>query len=176
MDNSSSFFAARIIKDELARQGAWRCLSLVGALLNWVTESRSRLSDLDERMIEQFLQHRARKQAIQPGDKAALRRWLSVLRAAGVIAPAVSPPITLHELIFQEYAGYLRRERGLALRSIIRHLPAIRRFLREVCPAGAGDLGKINQGDIVRYAERHASDGSAESAKAMCWSLRAFLR
>ena len=169
-------YAARVVNDGLARQGAWRCLSLVGALLNWISESRSKLHDLDERMVERFLLHRAREQSIQPGDQAALRRWLSVVRAAGVIAPALSPPITPHEQIFQEYADYLRTERGLAPRSIICHLPVIRRFLREVCPAGAGDLGKINQENIVRYVERHASDRSAESGKAMCWVLRAFLR
>lgn len=45
-------YAARLIKDGLARQGAWRCLSLVGALLSWIAESRSKLSDLDERMVE----------------------------------------------------------------------------------------------------------------------------
>ena len=52
----------------------------------------------------------------------------------------------------------------------------IRRFLHEVCPAGDSDLGKISQEDVTRYIERHARDRSAASGKAMCWSLRAFLR
>ena len=64
----------------------------------------------------------------------------------------------------------------MAPKSIVRHLPIIRRFLREVCPAGASDLGKINQEDVTRYIERHARDWSAVYGKAMCWSLRAFLR
>jgi site-specific recombinase XerD len=68
------------------------------------------------------------------------------------------------------------RERGLASKTIIHHLPFIRRFLREVCPAGASDLGKISQEDVTRYIERHARDWSPASGKAMCWSLRAFLR
>src|SRR5262249_7129082 len=53
---------------------------------------------------------------------------------------------------------------------------AIRRFLCEVCPAGAVDLGKINHAVVVRYVERHARDGSPSSGKVMCWSLRAFFR
>jgi site-specific recombinase XerD len=85
-------------------------------------------------------------------------------------------PITPQDQIFQEFGDYLRRERGLAPRSIVSHLPAIRRFLNEVCPAGAGDLGRISQDDVTRYVERHARDGCPESGKAMCWSLRAFLR
>jgi site-specific recombinase XerD len=105
-----------------------------------------------------------------------LKRLLSVLRDASTIAPAAPPPITPQDQIFEEFGDYLRRERGLAPKSIIRHLPTIRQFLGEECPAGASDLGKISQEDVIRYIERHAQDWSAASGKAMCWSLRAFLR
>lgn len=46
--------------------------------------------------------------------KAALKRWLSVLREEGAIAPLVLPPLTPHERIFKEFDAYLRSERGLA--------------------------------------------------------------
>lgn len=167
-------YATRLVKDGLARQGTWRCLSLVGNLLSWMARSRAKLTDLDERMIERYLRHRARKQSLQPGDRAALRRLLSVLGEAGTIAPTALPPMTPQDRIFEEFGDYLRRERGLAPKSIIRHLPIICRFLREVCPAS--DLGKISQEGVTRYIERHARDWSAGSGKAMCWSLRAFLR
>jgi site-specific recombinase XerD len=169
-------YAARLVKDGLARHGTWRCLSLVSDLLSWIGRSRSKLADVDERMVERYLKHRAGKQSIQPGDRAALKRLLSVLRDAGTITPAALPPITSQEQIFEEFGDYLRRERGLAPKSITRHLPVIRRFLREVCPAGAGDLDKISREEVTRYIERHARDWSAASGKAMCWSLRAFLR
>jgi len=99
-----------------------------------------------------------------------------VLREDGAIAPLVLPPLTPHERIFKEFDAYLRSERGLAPKSIVRHLPVIRRFLHEVCSGGAGDLGKISQEDVIRYIERHARDWSPKTGKAMCWSLRAFLR
>lgn len=169
-------YATRLVKDGLARQGTWRCLSLVGDLLSWTARSRVRLPDLDERRVERYLRHRARKQSLQPGDQAALKRLLSVLREAGTIAPTALPPMTPQDQIFEEFGDYLRRGRGLAPKSIIRHLPIIRRFLREVCPAGTSDLGKISQEDVTRYIERHARDWSPGSGKAMCWSLRAFLR
>lgn len=76
--------------------------------------------------------------------------------------------------IFEGFSDYLRQERGLAPRSIIRHLPFVRRFLREICPTGASDLGKIRR--VTRYIVCHARDRSAPYAKAMCWSLREFLR
>jgi site-specific recombinase XerD len=169
-------YAACLIKEGLAGHGTWRCLNLVGDLLSWIARSRSTVTNLDERMVERYLRYRGRKQSIQPGDRAALKRLLSVLRDAGMIAPATPPPVTPQERIFAEFSDYLRMECGLAPKSIISHLPAIRRFLREVCPAGASDLGKISREDVTRYIERHARDGSADSGKAMCWSLRAFLR
>jgi site-specific recombinase XerD len=169
-------YAARLAKDGLARHGTWRCLNLVGDLLSWIAGSRSKLTDLDERMVERYLRYRGGKQSIQPGDRAALKRWLSVLRDAGSIAPAALLPITSQDQIFDEFGDYLRRERGLAPKSIVRHQPFIRRFLHEVCPAGVGDLGRIRQEEVIRYIERHARDWSAGSGKAMCWSLRAFLR
>jgi hypothetical protein len=90
-------YAARLVKDGLARQGTWRCLSLVGDLLSWIASSRSRLADLDERMVERYLRRRATTRLIQAGDRAALRRLLLVLRNAGAIAPAKALPLTPHE-------------------------------------------------------------------------------
>ncbi|MBV8588514.1 MAG: tyrosine-type recombinase/integrase [Acetobacteraceae bacterium] len=169
-------YAARLTDEGRARHGTWRCLSLVGDLLSWIGRSRSKLTDVDERMVERYLRHRARKWSVQPGDRAALKRFLCVLRDAGAIAPAALSPIAPQDQIFKEFGDYLRRERGLAPKSIVRHLPFVRRFLREVCPGGASDLGRISQADVTRYIERHARDWSADSGKAMCWSLRAFLR
>jgi len=83
----------RLIEDGLGRQSTWRCLNLVGDLLSWIASSRFELSSLDERMAERYLRRRGRKLSIQPGDRAVLKRFLSVLRDAGMIAPPVQPPI-----------------------------------------------------------------------------------
>jgi hypothetical protein len=96
--------------------------------------------------------------ADQPGDRAALKRWLSVLREESAIASAAAPQLTAHDRIFNQFEEYLRTERGLAPRSIIRHLPTIRQFLYEVCPAGSDDLSGINQESVIGYIERHARD------------------
>jgi site-specific recombinase XerD len=169
-------YASRLVKVGLSRHGTWRSLNLVGNLLNWLTRIGSIPTELNERMVEQYLRHRSRKQCIQPGDRAALRRLLSVLRETGTIAPAMRPPLTSHEQIFEAFSHYLQEERGLAPKSIVHHLPFIRLFLREVCPGGTSDLRRIGQADVTRYIECHARDQSAASGKAMCWALRSFLR
>src|SRR4029077_5633282 len=164
-------YAALLVKDELAGHGTWRCLNLVDDLFSWIKRCELNLTDLDERATERYLKCRAGKQCIQLGDRAALKRLLSVLRGAGMIAPAPLPPITPEDQIFEGFSDYLRREHGLAPRSIISHLPIVRRFLRELAPAGTGDLGKISQESVTRYIERHARDRSAAYGKRMCWSL-----
>jgi len=169
-------YAGRLVEEGLGQECTWRSLSLVGDLMSWIASSRSRLTDLDERMVERYLSSRARRKSNYSGDRPALKRFLSVLREFGVIAPAKPPRITPQDQIFAEFSDYLQRERGLAPRSIARHLPVLRPFLCEVCPAGAKDLGKIDHANIVRYIEHHARDGSPNCGKVMCWSLRAFLR
>jgi len=150
--------AARLVEDGLARHGTWRSFNLLDDLVSWVASSCSKLADLDEGMVERYLRHRSGQQSIQPGDRAALKRLLSVLREAGTISPAAQAPLTPHEQIFEAFSHYLRKERGLAPQSIVRHLPFIRLFLREVCPAGAGDLGRIGPEDVTRYIVSGASD------------------
>jgi integrase len=168
-------YARRLVEERLARQGTWRCLNVVSGLLGWISKCRCKLVDIDEHMVERYLRHRASRQCVHHSDRAVLKRWLSVLRDEGAIAPTVPPPLTPHDRIFNEFEDYLRTERGLAPRSIVSHLPTIRRFLREVCPAGADDLGKISQESVISYIERHARDWSPTTARAMCWSLRVFL-
>jgi site-specific recombinase XerD len=169
-------YAAHLAEEGLAQEGAVRCLTLVGDLMKWIASSGSKMADIDERMVERYLRNRASNQSIHPIVRPALKRFLSVLRNVGMIAPAEPPRITQQDEILAEFSDYQQRERGLAPRSIVTHLPVIRRFLCEVCPADAVDLGKIDHADVVHYVERHARDGSPDSAKLMCWSLRAFLR
>jgi site-specific recombinase XerD len=169
-------YAARLVDDGLAQGVTLRSLRLIGDFMKWMARSRFRVADIDEPMVERFLQIRARKRSSYSGDRPALKRFLSVLRDASMIAPAQPPRITPEDQIFADFGDYLQRERGLAPRSIARHLPVIRRLLCEVCLAGAKDLGKISHADVVRYVERHARDGSPSSGWVMCWSLRAFFR
>jgi site-specific recombinase XerD len=168
-------YAARLVELDLARESTWRSLKLVSDLLSWIARGRSMLADLDERMVGRYLHHRARKHTICPGDRAALRRWLSVLRDAGTIPPAAASPITSQDQICAEFGEYLQKERGLTPSTILRYLPTTRQFLCQACPT-RGDFGKIGQSDVVRYVERHARDGSPRSGRLMCSSLRAFLR
>jgi hypothetical protein len=159
-------YTARLVEEGLGQECTWRSLSLVGDLMTWIASSGSKVADIDERMVERYLRNRARKRFIHPVDRPALKRFLSVLREVGMIAPAEPPRITPRDQILVEFSDHLRK-RGLAPRSIDRHLPVVRRFLCEVFPAGTKDLSNIGHADVVHYVERHARDGSPQSAKVM---------
>ena len=48
-------YAARLVKDELAGHGTWRCLNLVDDLFSWIKRCGLKLTDLDERVAERYL-------------------------------------------------------------------------------------------------------------------------
>ena len=168
-------YAARLVEADLGRRSTWLSLNLVSDLLSWIARSRSMLADLDERMVARYLRHRAKRHSIHRGDRAALKRWLSVLRDAGTIALLATSPTTPQDQICADFSDYLQKERGLAPRTILRRVPTIRQFLGEACP-GKGDLVKLSHSDVVGYVERHAGDRSPRSGQVMCSSLRVFLR
>ncbi|MET4328693.1 hypothetical protein ABIB80_004528 [Bradyrhizobium sp. i1.15.2] len=91
-------YAVRLVEERLVRHSAWRCLNVVGGLLSWIAGRRYKLADLDEQFVERYLRHRAGSSLPKPGDRAALKRWLSVLRAEGAIAPLVLPPSIVRHL------------------------------------------------------------------------------
>ena len=144
-------YAARLVEVGLARQGTWRCLNVVGDLLDWMARHRTKLTNLDERLVERYLRHQGAKKCSQLGNRAALMRLLLTLRAAGTIAPAAVSPRTPHEQIFAELGAYLRSDCGLSAKTIMHHLPAIRRFLFEVCPDGTSGLCEITRELMIHY-------------------------
>jgi site-specific recombinase XerD len=168
-------YARRLVEERFSGRSTRQCLNVVSGLLGWIAKRHCKLADIDDHMVERYLQHRARRHSFQLGDRAALRRWMSVLRDEGAIARAAVAPLTPQDRIIKEFEDYLRTERGLAPRSIVSHLLTIRRFLHEVC-LNADDLGKIGQETVIGYIERHARDWSPSGGRAMCSSMRAFLR
>ena len=105
-------FAVRLVEVGLSRQGTWRSLNVVGDLLDWMARHRTKLAELDERMVARYLRHQAAKKCIQLGDLAALKRWLLTLRDAGTIVPAAISPRTPHEQIFANFGDYLHSVSG----------------------------------------------------------------
>jgi hypothetical protein len=65
-------YASRLVKVGLSHRGTWRSLNLAGDLLSWLTRIGSIPSDLNERMVEDYLRHRSTEQCTQKGDSRRL--------------------------------------------------------------------------------------------------------
>ena len=172
----SRVYAARLSDQGFGRQCTRRSLSLFRDLMDWHVGSGHDPKALSEAHIERFFEHRSEHWSIEAGDRAALRRLLSTLRDEGLIPAALPVERTEHEELVEAFAAYLTCERGLALVTVERHKLLVHRFLREVCPAGADGFAMLTALIVIGYVERHALDGAADSGKAMCGVLRAFLR
>jgi site-specific recombinase XerD len=153
-----------------------RSLSLFRDLMDWHVCGGSRASDLSEAHISRFVEHRRQHWHVDSWDNAAFRRLLSALRDKGLVADAVSADLTEQQRIVEDFSAFIINDRGLSHSASDRHNLFARRFLQEVFPAGSCEFAILNPELIIRYVERHALDGAADSGKQMCWSLRAFLR
>jgi len=169
-------YAARLSDDDLAHQGTWRSLSLFRDLMDWQVGGGRDPKHLDEAAAERFFEHRSQHWRIDRGDRAAVRRLLLALRAGGLIDMAVPFELSEQERIVEGFKSYIVNERGLSRSVRDHHQLFATRFLQEIYPDGACKFDTLNPEIVINYVERHALDGAADSGKAMCWSLRAFLR
>ena len=149
---------------------------VVGDFSRWLARRRWSLDDVDERAVEQYLRFRARYRCPILSDRPALKRLLVVLREVEAIAPEIPATLGVIEQTEQDFERFLREERGLTRTTIIRHLPVLRRFLRERSVRGSLRLSRLTALDVATFIERHAHDQSPRSAQCMCWTMRAFAR
>jgi site-specific recombinase XerD len=169
-------FAARLLKEGHCRQSAWRNLRVVSDFSRWLARRRIAVESLDEKIVERYQRFRARCRCPFLSDRPALDRLLSVLREIDVIAPQRPVTLSPHEQIEEDFKRYLLQDGGFARRTIISHLPTLRRFLTERCANGTQSFSKLVAADITGFIAHHAHNQSPRSTQRMCWTLRSFTR
>ena len=152
-------------------------LWLLRALQEWLERSRLGIADLEEPLMERFLDERRRKGRLRRGEARTLRRFLGLLREQRVVRapePTIdrSPVVTLQ----RRYEGYLGRERGLAPATVARYWPFLQRFLVERFGAGPIHLHELTPRDVVSFLLRHSRSSTPGVAKLTATALRSFLR
>jgi site-specific recombinase XerD len=135
------------------------------------------LFDLNEAVVNLFLEERRGGGCLGHGDPQAVCRFLDHLRANGVVRSPEpvrdgSPLATLG----RRYEDSLKKERGLSPATIAHHCHFARRLFVERfgdAPICVRDLGAD---DISRFLLRHARSGSPAMAEMMVTALRSFFR
>ncbi len=168
-------FSARLLKEGHCKQSAWRNIRVVGDFSRWLARKGIVAEDINDDIVNRYMRFRARHRHPFLSDRPALNRLLAVLREIEVIAPKRTASPTPHERIVEDFRRHLAQCGGYGRRTIITHLPTLRRFLAECRPDGAS-FQKLTAADITGFIVRHASKQSTRSTQRECWTLRTFLR
>lgn len=137
--------------------------------------------DVDESMIEEFLDHLASCSCPVSGwnsDRlchAALNHFLTVLRQMGLALPALRPVFPEDEVLkaFQEH---LTQVRGTAKTSALLYARHLRPFLRGIHTEGKFAFHTITVRDVEASVTSMAMRYKPKTVKLYCTSIRAFFR
>jgi len=157
----------------------WKKTFLISEFSRWLGEERIAAGEITAEHEAAFLRDRAAHRILKDGDTISLRGITGWLQNKGVIDNelAVSTGPSGIEAILQEYAGWLREERGLAPSTIENYTGYIRRFLTSTCGADEPRLTGISASQVTDYIRRNAPrDRTFSQAKNIVTSLRSFFR
>jgi site-specific recombinase XerD len=152
-------------------------LWLLGTLQEWLERNRLGIADLEEPLLQRFLDECRRKGSLRRGEPRTLRRFLCHLREQRVVR-AKEPTIDRSPLatLKRRYEGYLGRERGLAPATVARYWPFLKRFLFERFGDGPIQLHELTPRDVASFLLRHARSSTPGMARLTATALRSFLR
>ncbi len=152
-------------------------LSLLEQLNRWMVHRGYGVTDLNEHVIDTFLEGRRRQMCLHRDDAATVRHFLAHLRAQGVTESRVrvvddSPLLRLQ----REYEQHLTSERGLAPPTVTNYGGFFRRFMTEHAAEAPLSLRHLDVSAISTFVRRHAHTMSPGRAKIMVTALRSIFR
>ncbi len=157
----------------------WHKTFLISEFSWWLGEEEVAVDEITVEHEEAFLRYSAGHRCPKHGDPAALSGITGWLRDKGVIESraVASAKASEVEAILQEYAVWLREERGLAPSTVENYAGYVRRFLTSVFGTEEPRLASISPGQITDYIRRNAPrDRTFSEAKNIVTSLRSFFR
>ena len=127
-------------------------------------------------MVATFVKACQRRRRLRRGQAATLRRFLTHLRACGVVAsPALMVDASPLGQLQRHYEQYLKAERGLAPATVTKYGGVLPWFLTERFGDGPLDLRALDVSTITTFVI-HAHTMSPGHAKNMVTALRSICR
>lgn len=127
--------------------------------------------------VQRFLKGPGRRESIQRGEFATLRRFIDFLLELGVIHPLPNNrEATPIQQAVDTFTTYLRQERGLSDKTLIQYGPFVEHFLFERFGHGPVALTALRAGDVIEFIKQQATRLSPARAKAATTALRSYLR
>lgn len=169
-------FVASLVLSGYERVSIHAKVCVAGQLGLWLERRGLGVRDLDGPRVHDFLRWRRRRYRAHRMAEATVAQLLRHLRTAGSMPPAEPVHRSAATAIEEQYATYLREERGLARATLIAYLPLVDRFLLDRFGQGPVRLQKLKADDVTRYILRCAQTMSPGYAKLLVTTLRSFLR
>ena len=155
------------------------CLWCLADFSGWIERSDVAVGDLDDRIVDAFVNERQRQGRLHRSHRPAVRCLVEYLRAQGVVRTPTpertSEPSPAARLVSQ-YEEHLRAERGLAPATLVCYRPYVRRFVDERFGEQPLRLRELVPADVSSFILRYAHSMSPGTAKLMVTALRSFLR
>jgi site-specific recombinase XerD len=153
-----------------------RQIRIVAYLSKWLLKKSITIDLLSEEHVSSFFEEYSLMRIVARGEKATVRRFMDFLLQLAVIRKSTTcEKLTPIQQAVMTYAHYLREERELSEKSIIKYSPVIERFLFE----GFGDeplvFASLCAQDVIGFIKREALRLSPAGAKSATTALRSFL-
>lgn len=171
-------YADQLHAQGYSRLSGRRKLQLAADFSGWLSRKNVAANGIQTRHVGDFFQFRKRSGfGLQLGDRAAVARFLNLLRDHGVATERIPQSLlTPIQEALREYDQYLEKERSLSLATRIGYAPFVRQFLMSRFGRGRVDLSKLNPRDVLEFVRRSAGQLKNKRALLMTTALRSFLR
>lgn len=144
-------------------------LQHVGALGRWMDDNDIEPADLDNAVLEEFLEFRRACGRTQVRTTRSMASLLDHLRELGVAAPEA--PVVVDPLLV-EYRGWMVTDRGLAATTVLRYERLAGRFLEWL---DGKQLGSVTGREVSVFLLEETERVSVGSAKGRVAEMRSFL-
>lgn len=151
-------------------------VQLLTRFSQWLRKAHTEIYALDEAIVPRFLQRRPNAGRVRRGDKAALCRFLHMLREQGVVQRQKKLRLSPQQRLITEYGRYLLEERGLTQAAVVNYVPFIEQFLSARFRRIPIKLYQLRAPDLTGFVQREAHKLSPARAQLLVSALRSFLR
>ena len=170
-------FVQQLFDEGFALWTAKYAVRLLADLTPWMQQQGLAITDLAERPVNTFFQHRYQIRRPHRDDRAILKKLLAHLRSVGVIAApvkAVADPA--YARIVQAFQQYLIDQRNLAPSTIHHYLNTVARFLSLRFGTQLPNLDALCAQDVTGFMLRQARRYSAGQTQLIASALRSCFR